>query len=211
MADFDDEFREIPGTNQGYYTQAGGTGIEPLNHAHTAGSTLLMLHELTGKEKYLDKTRRLCRFFLSTVRRNLNGSWEWGYWPTVENRTGQFGEHVWKAEVTIKLPILAHERETVFTRQDMRAMARTFLVRRPDNQFNQLIDDDVVRLMEDGPLVSWDQFQNMVGWVALGRYNAEVADAVVDAVAQRPDLFPNGWFHDLKTAESYIQWLGMPR
>ncbi len=225
--EFNEDFKIIPGTDEGYFRRPTDKNVEPLNHAHAAGNTFVMLYLITGQEKYRKKAEYLARFFLSSVSPEENGSYAWTYQPSPEDRAFNNGEFVWKGAITISFPILAYNPGIVFEDDDIRAVTDTFLknIYRGDNAFNVYITSETFKPLEPkifevslwtrikdimkGDLrktiifSSKGYMRSLVLWIFLDVYAPEVRTIIEDAVAARRDIFEKGWFQTPKMPLAY--------
>ncbi len=225
--EFNKDFRIIPGTDEGYFRRLTDKNVEPLNHAHAAGNTFVMLYLLTGQEKYRMKAEYLARFFLSSVSREENGSYAWAYQPSPEDRTADNAEFVWKGAITISFPVLAYRHGIVFEEDDIRAIRDTFLknIYRGDNTFNMYISSEMFKPLDPKIFevrlwtrikdimkgnfktkiysISKGYMRSLVLWMFLDVYAPEIRTIIEDTVAARRDIFENGWFQTTKMALAY--------
>ncbi len=227
VGEFNEDFKIIPGTDEGYFRRLTDKNVEPLNHAHAAGNTFVMLYLITGQEKYRKKAEYLARFFLSSVSPEENGSYAWAYQPSPEDRKGNKAEPVWKGAITISFPILAYRHGFVFEEDDIRAITDTFLknIYRGDNAFNVYISSEMLKPL--GPKIVevrlWTRIKDMMKgnfktktysiskgymrslalWMFLDVYAPEIRSIIEDAVAARRDIFEKGWFQTAKMALAY--------
>ncbi len=204
LGEFSDDFRIMPRTGEGYYWNPILETVEPLNHSHSAGNTLVMMYAITNKEEYRIKAEHLARYFLSSTLTEKNGAYVWGYRPTPENRRDERGEPVWKGHITLSFPLLAYEHGLVFDKADMKALNRTFTenIYHGKSRFNHFIGLEKTRpLCFDKTLRK--PLAGILGWIFLDSYNPEIREILEDSIAIRTDIMPRGWFKDTMTALAY--------
>ena len=199
MNAFDSSFVTDEESEGGYYVSPLRDMIEPINHSHAAGATLVMLYELTGDEAHLEKVVKLANYFRSCIVEEDNGSYVWGYRPQPEDRMRCEGEWSWKGAITIIFPIVVYEKGLAFTSADMQAFANTFLknISPSEDIFNQTI------YSTDHKPTSKTRYDTATGWNLLNTINPSVQGALEDVMIKRTDLFPGGWFQNAATAQAY--------
>ena len=206
--EFREEFHLVPGkTNQGYYLMPYEEDVEPLNHAHAMGAVLAHLYALTGKIEYRHMVERIANFFLASITIEENGSYSWGYRPTPKNMKNHPAEPFWKARVTLMLPLAAYEYGIAFREKDMNAFARTFAenICLGNNRFNRNISRKNLRLLSLNKMKQRYQRrpQLLAGWIFLDRFDSDIRETIENAVAERVDLFPKGWFGHRQAVQAY--------
>lgn len=138
--EYDDEFYTIEGTDQGYYQSVTHDEVEPINHMAWAGNALILLHDITGEQKYGRMARQLAAYFRAGMWIDKSGNLVWSY--RLYRLRGKKGEYVWKARTSSEFALLAHRYGVVFTQRDMVAIADTFLnnIYRGNGRFSARID-----------------------------------------------------------------------
>jgi hypothetical protein len=97
--------------------------ILPYNQFLIFGRCLLVLYQLTGKEEYLYKTVKISNYFKSKlILINEIDAYVWDYWAKIERH-----EDISHANLDIGFIIDAYEAGIVFTHEDLRKFANTFL------------------------------------------------------------------------------------
>ena len=189
---FDDDYRVVPGTDAGYYLRSVRGDVEPLNHVHAAARSYVLLHALTGEAKYQQRVEELAAWFRAAIVPGEQGVWNWPYAPTPDDlgQSGFDGEETCKAQITIGFPVVAAAHEIAFDDSDIAQIVRTFLVHvYRDGRFNTTIDPkftDLVGSSTRDPLLA--------GWIQLGEHEPEIGEIIIDAIADRRDVFTGGWF-----------------
>ena len=189
---FDDDYRVVPGTDAGYYLRPVRGDVEPLNHAHAAARSYVLLHVLTGEAKYQQRVEELAAWFRAAIVPDEQGVWNWPYAPTPDDlgQSGFNGEEVCKAQITIGFPVVAAAREIAFDGSDIAQLVRTFLVHvHRDGRFNMRIDPEFTDLVG-----SSTRHPLLAGWIQLDEHAPEIREIIIDAVADRRDVFTGGWF-----------------
>jgi hypothetical protein len=211
LAEFDEDWRIIEGTQAGYYQRPSFADIEPLNHAHMVGNAYVMLHAATGKDQYRTRVRQMAKFFMASVERNRNGSYSWGYQPTPQQMKGHEPELMFKAEVTLQFPLLAHQYGVAFRDRDIDALVRTFT--KNVHRGESIISDTI------GPAFTFEytgrkqkphRLSGLMGFMALDYRNPDIRTTLETIVAKRADFFPLGWMHDWRSMEIYAYRLLEP-
>jgi len=97
--------------------------ILPYNQFLIFGRCLLLLYQLTGKEEYLYKTAKISNYFKSKlILINEIDAYVWDYWAKIEKY-----EDISHANLDIGFIIDVYEAGIVFTHEDLRKFANTFL------------------------------------------------------------------------------------
>jgi hypothetical protein len=205
--EFRDEFHLVPGTSRGYYRMPYENEVEPLNHSHAMGATLAYLYAITNKIEYRNMVEQIADYFIASMRKEENGSYSWGYWPTPQNMNKMKSEEFWKARTTLMLPLAAYECGIAFTESDMKAFTKTFKynIYRGNNQFNVYISrKDFVRLDPNKLIKKFrNRPQTLANFMFLDKFDPEIRSIIENAVAGRIDLFPGGWFGSGNIAQVY--------
>jgi hypothetical protein len=188
---YTDDFRLIDGTDDGYYQLLTHGVAEPLNHMAGAGNSLIILHKLTGKDRYGRMARQLANFFRHSMWTDEHGSLAWEYWPTAQSRRRGKAEHTWKARITVQFPVFAHRRGVGFDEDDMKGIAQMFTrnIHRGGGHFSALID---------GQWKDMEQYDdNSSGYLCFtpfilyDEHDPAIRDVIEELVASRPDA--GGW------------------
>jgi hypothetical protein len=212
LREFDEDFRVIEGTNEGYYVRRSIGDVEPLNHMHAVGNALVLLHVLTGKDEYRAKVEQLANYFRGCIEQHANGSWTWGLQPTPAQRKGHDPELIWKAEVTMNFPLTAMEHGLAFTREELRPLVNTFMKNiwrgGEDASINVRIGPEMAGELKRFRIIGWNRHtSSFLGWICLDRLDRGVREVVEQAMIQRTDLYDEGWLEDFKTVEVYAHRL----
>lgn len=206
IGEHEDEFRMLEGTDQGYYWRLIDGRIEPLNHMACVGNTLVMLHVITGKEKYHRMARAIASYYKASIYSQENGTVVWGYDPTPDNRRGNRIAPIWKAQVTVRFALVAAQHGIVFTDDDLQGIARMFMtnIYRSPGQFNAIIGS------RNRPMEKYRNrhggYLSLLPYMLLDEYAPEIRQVLEDLVATRPDM--GGWFTRSKGAIAYAHRLG---
>lgn len=205
--DYETEYSTVPGTEQGYYQHMTRRNVEPLNHMAWAGNCLLTLGQITGEEKYHRMASGIAAYFKASMWIDERGCCVWTYMPQPDDRRHLEPEWVWKARTTIDLPLYFAEHGTVFTGQDLRMIARTFLtnVHRGDGRWSARITadfDDLESHRGGGGLL------RVTPWIRLDRFEPRVREVIEELVATRPDA--GGWLRNSHGIVAYAHRLRNP-
>lgn len=213
VSEFLGEFVVVPEINGGYFKQLDNEyKVEPLNHSHYFGATLLELYFLTGNGYYLEITKRMSNYFLASITKEDNGSYSWGYRPTPNNLKHHNPEPLWKARRTIILPLTAYECGIIFNDEDMKAFAKTFTsnVHVGENKFNIYISKRKFDSLQSYKIKKElrDCVQGLASWILLDIFDPSIRHIIEKAVAERTDLFPKGYFSGYRSSIAYAHRLG---
>ncbi|HOX37873.1 MAG TPA: hypothetical protein PL033_07785 [Candidatus Brocadiia bacterium] len=129
VAGFEPCWRGGPNKGEGYYFGDFLGKHLPLNQQNAMGRTLVILWQTTGKEQYFDKAAKLAGFFRNRIR--VSGDppvFDWSYWADLDG-PGKGSEDISHASINVDFAIICHGAGIVFTREDMDAMCRTFMLR----------------------------------------------------------------------------------
>lgn len=127
MAVHDDQYREGPGTDEGYVYGETVTRHLPLNQMLAPGRAWLWLYQATGEVRYRRRVERLLRFALNRVRRPPDGTMIWCYWPPLEG-PGEGLEDTSHASITADFLVQCVE-HGLAPREVLTALEQTFLNR----------------------------------------------------------------------------------
>lgn len=187
--EYDDEFHTIEGTDQGYYRSVTHDEVEPINHMAWAGNTLILLHDITGEEKYGRMARQLAAYFRADMWIDKSGNLVWSY--RLNQLRGEKGEYAWKARTSTQFALLAYRYDVVFTQGDMVAISDTFLnnVYRGNGRFSARIDC----VYED-----MERYKNHHGgylcltpFLAFDEFRPQIREVLEEMVSTRMDI--GGW------------------
>lgn len=207
-AEFEPDYRLLPGRQAGYYVTRGEGAVEPLNHVHAFGETLVLLHAVTRQEKYRKRITELAAFFAAAQFPQPNGTRVWGYRPTPDNLTRHAPEPIWKAQITVRFVLRGFAHGVGFGAPEVRNAAAVFLknVSLADGKFNVTIS--AVRREPLDTLGSRASLgRGLAGWIYLDAVDPAVRGAIEEAVARDTRIFPRGWLQSGITAEAYSQRL----
>jgi hypothetical protein len=185
------EFELTEDGAMGYYVlPTHGNDIEPLNHMAWAGNALIVLHGLTGDERYERTAEQLARFFRHCMRTDGDGGLYWRYQPEHGNFFGRGTEWVWKARVTAQFVHFAWQRGVVFTDEDVKGVTTMMLttVLRPDGRVSARIDK--FRDME-GLKDVYGGYLSITPFIAFANVDPALRERIEQLIATRPDI--GGW------------------
>lgn len=162
----------------GYYvfrpdaTFLGYPGVDlPLNQSNAMGRLLLALHEITGKDAYLDKAKRLAIRFKSQLSKGANGEYLWNYWGGAYKSPGEDISH---GGLNFNFAELAAQQGVVFDESDMKAFAATFMG-------PIYVDDQTLSDFVGGGTQNGSSYRAQCGrWIGLTPYRVSIYAAVRD-------------------------------
>lgn len=191
MDEYESEFRIGPLPGEGYYYSVTHDEVEALNHQAWAGNALILLHDLTGEEKYGRMARQLATFFRNCMWIDEQNCMVWTYMPSPDNRRGPPLERVWKARVTSQFPLFAYKSGIVFGKSDMESIALMFAhnIHRGNGVFSSRIDDTFDDLERYKDLRAG--YLSLSPFIMYEEFRPEIRDVLEELVASRPDV--GGW------------------
>ncbi len=208
IAEFEGDYRAVPGHRQSYYFRPTTDRSEPFNHAHQVGKVLLNLHGLTGKQQYRQRISEIAAVFVRSVAFDRGGTPYWRYFPYFDpTRKKEQAELIWKASETVPFVYRAGERGYI-EEPLVRAIARSFgthLVR--GGEMNRYIDPRRFKRVDaDDPWIA--RVDGIVGWLEFAPMQPEIFGLVLDVMtAHRRDYFRGGWFRSGNLARGYADRL----
>lgn len=161
VAAHDGDYREGPRVDEGYLHSPYLKKHLPLNMQNALGRAWLAIDDATGEPKHRERITRLARFMKNRLRLADDGAYVWSYWPPLEGDDESF-EDVSHASINADFMALCHERDIVFTSEDMARLEKTFLNRvlLADNRVNNTL----------GGGDQFDRHRSAVwNWARLGR------------------------------------------
>lgn len=128
------------GEGEGYYEDQA-IGLLPLNQSNALGSVMLVMDDVTSNPRHLDHARRLALFYKNRLR-TKGDHYEWGYWPKQVDSETTRAEDISHAVINIDFAARCAAKNIVFSRNDVRRFARTWLdaIRRPDGMIAGCVD-----------------------------------------------------------------------
>jgi hypothetical protein len=133
IRDSEQYWHDGPEADEGYYYGAHLKNVLPLNQQNALGIVLLDIYHATGNAAYLDKVKRLARFFHRRLRYPHSDYLDWAYWPKL-NDDGEGSEDISHAGINVQFAAQCALDGGVFPVPDAIRIARTWLqvVRRSD-------------------------------------------------------------------------------
>lgn len=164
----------------------GGSRICPLNRMFFLAMPMLILGRLQNDEAYIDRAKRMARFFRESIEEDESGAFVWeyetGYYPAT-------GEDISHAACQVRFAELCRAEGIEFTDKDLRALALTL-------KENIFIHGDV----PCGEVRGLTPELNMAvgAWSSLCRFVPDVlpriAAVIETACTERPEFFEKeGW------------------
>jgi hypothetical protein len=196
IAVHDCEWVELPGGSGAYlepYLKGpsrvyprGGSRIAPLNRMFFLAMPMLMLGRLLRDETYLDRVKRMARFFRESMEEDENGAVVWEYETQYYPATGEDISH---AACQVRFAELCLAEGIEFTEKDLRAIARTL-------EENIFVHGDVPCGEVRG--LTPDLDMAVGAWSSLCRFVPDVLPRIAAVVettfTERPDFFETqGW------------------
>ncbi|MDR6783935.1 hypothetical protein ABIE26_002676 [Pedobacter africanus] len=190
-------WRNGPGNNEGYYLTcergesfpADNVGA-PFNFLGKHVCAELALYRLTGKQAYLDRSKKMCQLLKNRLQYHAKSDlYIWNYWYEPMTTKGWLPEDQLSQNVKyfkgaanvedishgaldIAMIVAAQQAGIVFDQQDVKRFANTLLV-------NVLTPDrKSVRRKVDGGTEYPAYFQALHGWADLAHVNPEVYKAI---------------------------------
>lgn len=175
----DDEYREGPAGDESYLFGLFLNKPLPLNQQNAPARVWIRLAQLTGDQRYTERTTRLARFMKNRLRLGSDGAYEWAYWPGLDGPGSAF-EDVSHAAINADFFALCFERRIVFRRPDVDRLARTFLTR-------VMIGPTTVSDTLSGRGKTNTHAYAPFSWGRLARHNPEVRDKLMAYARHRAD------------------------
>lgn len=195
----------------GYFVMPNLKRVEALNHSHAYASALACLNATVSPPLRPDMLDGLNRSYRASLWRTSAGSIAWGYAPRPPDDLDPPAEWLWKASTTILWPYDSYRFGGHFERPFMQELVRVFrtAIHRGGATFNARISrDDYLELT---PTIASgrhpERLQALVVWIVLSDFDPEVRTIIENAVADRTDLFPQGWFGTARGAYAYAHRL----
>jgi hypothetical protein len=176
----------------GYYFEHLADGVvEALNHSNVYGAALVHAAAHTDDTWYLETARGLLAYQMAFVDAREEAI-SWPFAPEPDQRPPLPSEPMWKAAVTLELPIALAEKGLLSDSSLLENVARSFL-EHPEMKKGNLpqfigrdreipIDLERVRVTLPGFIGSWVQLDDF-------HLNA----SILAFMRKRPEWFPNGW------------------
>ena len=169
--------------------------VEPLNHTHVYGAALAHCSLLPYAPKsYPEVALGIHKYWKHFIRKDGKG-YSWPYKPAPDSPLDQQSEAIWKAGVTVELPIALVETGIMKDTKIIDQMAETFLTNPivKKGGVPQFIGTDI--LIDISTREKFDG-SNLPGlfapFVMLNR--PKVQETFVGMVKNHPTLFSRGWF-----------------
>jgi hypothetical protein len=120
-----DEYREGPGSDEGYIYCPYLKKHLPLNMQNALAEAWLAIDDATRTQRYRERLTRLARFLKHRLRTmEEDGSYVWAYWPALEGNETSF-EDISHAAINVDFMVRCFEHELVFTREDLARVEKT--------------------------------------------------------------------------------------
>jgi hypothetical protein len=190
----DDQWRPDEGSyvfraDASFFDKPGS--VVPLNMNAAMGRLLLVLHDLTGEERYRTQAEAIARRFESQWHVADDGAVLWNYGG---GRYIPFGEDVPHASISVDFAVLAAARGVVFDAADLRGLATTFVAR-------VAVDDrSLSARIGGGPRSRGAERSQCARWLRLSPSHAGIYAAVRDVYEQE---FPPA---EVQTGGTLLPW-----
>ncbi len=169
--------------------------VEPLNHTHVYGAALAHCSLLPYAPKsYPEIAMGIHKYWEHFIRKDGEG-YSWPYKPAPDSPLDQKSEAVWKAGVTVELPIALVETGIMKDTTIIDQMEATFLNHptMKEGGIPQFIGTDVMVDLSKREKFNGSSLPGLfVPFAMLKR--PKVEKAVVEMVNNHPTLFSRGWF-----------------
>ena len=179
---FDPEWREGPEAGEGFYldTAYGGQYL-PLNQQNCLGRVLVQLAAATGEPAYRERAACLARYLKHRLVLRPDGAYQWQYRPPQHPPFDGPGEDISHAAMNVEYAVLCHQQGVVFTAEDLKRLAATFLqvVRKAPDRFAECVD---------GSGTDNRYLDVLAIWGNLAAADPAVITAIRDGLATRPPL-----------------------
>ncbi|MBI2927240.1 MAG: hypothetical protein HYY24_16220 [Verrucomicrobia bacterium] len=179
VAPHDDEYRDGPGSDEGYVYCPYLKKHLPLNMQNALARAWLAIDDATKPPKRRERVTRLARFLKNRLRPMDDGSYVWAYWPPLEGAADGF-EDISHATINVDFMVLCFEHGIVFTREDLARLEKTLFKR------VLLADDRVSDTVGGG-----DKFNRyasaVLKWGRLGRHSPAVRERL-NSFSRAPGL-----------------------
>lgn len=193
VAHHDDQWRDegmyVFREDASFFDRPGST--VPLNMSAAMGRLLLVLHDVTGKQRYLEQATSIARRFQQQIAVGKDGAYLWNY------RGGTyipFGEDFSHASISADFAAMAARRNVVFDADDLDGLAATFTER-------VYVDDwNLSGRIGGGPDVRGKERSQCARWLRLTPQRTSIYTAVRDVyqVDYRPA--------EVRTGGTLISW-----
>jgi len=192
LGSFIDEREEAFG---GYYFQHRSEGyVEPINHAHVYGAALAYCSELSYAPSNFEETALgIYRYWRHFVRQNGEGI-SWPYMPTPTSAQNLPSEAIWKAAVSIELPVALAAVGLIDGSEIIPKIAKT-ITRNPiviKGGIPQFFGNDRSEDMIGNRKFEGSSLAGLAGAFVLLKED-EVDDLLIEWVNTHSELFPGGW------------------
>lgn len=143
--------------------------ILPYNQFLVFERCLLLLYQLTSKEEYLYKTIKIANYFKSKlILINEIDAYVWDYWVKIEKY-----EDISHANLDIGFVIDVYEAGIVFTHEDLRRFANTFL----KLMWNCSLEDlEIGSYVNSSKIVDGTRNYRVQEWVRLAKIDKRIYD-----------------------------------
>jgi len=187
--------------NGGYFRHKLENYLEPFNHSNIYAAALVRCLPFSqDKVKQESVIQAISNYYKQaiTVLDNQSYSWpysaesrySWLYFLNPNKKTPK-SEAIWKAGVTIELPIAAHHAGIVFDQNDIDHIANVLLknVVRDDGKLNRSIGLDGTRTVKDSSALGFISI-----WLYIPDTEEKIRTKIENIFKQNPEKFPHGWF-----------------
>lgn len=175
-----------------FFNHLNERGIEALNHSALYGAALVHAQRVNGDPWLGETARGIFRYHLSFVDDRGSGI-SWPYAPTPSQDSSALpSEAIWKASVTIELPVALAENGDRTAADFLQAVAQS-LATHPvllRGEYPQFIGHD--RLNVVNPERMRGGITSLIG-AFLQIDNEDLREAIFYLMRSHPEMFPRGW------------------
>lgn len=158
--------------NNPAYSYRESGEILPYNQFLIFGRCLLLLYQLTGKEEYLYKTIKIANYFKSKlILINEVDAYVWNYWGKIEKY-----EDISHANLDIGFIIDVYDAGIVFTHEDLRRFANTFL----KLMWNGSLENpEIGSYVNSSKVIDGARNYRVYEWVRLAKIDERICDICI--------------------------------
>ena len=187
-----------------YFKEPHSGRVEALNHTNLLGAACVYMAALTGFDVYREAAEKITNYFRADWRSEDEFYW-WSYAPEPEKLGKGAPEAIWKAGVTLNLPIACNACSAFMSADELTRIRNTFLgaVIHADGAINHYISSQnkgagkVTNELKAGTgerFIGSGHFGSTAPWIYLDAEDGEIFSRLRRAMIIWPELFPNGWY-----------------
>lgn len=178
---------------------------------HIASYTLAAsyAYELTGNKEFRDICDGFLNYLFSHVEVDENGAYAWDY-QINDNPKKRHRSELWKEAVTISAIAYMNERGIEVSRQHRKGLVRGFTtyIARQNRTVHARMGAEPFPLTAFNLMkTDYIHVQLFMNYMPLDQWAPEVREIILDTVASRSDLFPEGLLSGFFSAPAYAHLL----